>query len=101
MIAENKPGRNDPCPCGSGKKYKRCCMKVVKRNLSQLGFQRAFLKVVKDMGGEIDVSFADLAALDQEEVLAVRHDPVEDVFNFKVHKVKKQTIIQPDKRIIV
>jgi predicted O-linked N-acetylglucosamine transferase (SPINDLY family) len=20
-----KPGRNDPCPCGSGKKYKRCC----------------------------------------------------------------------------
>ncbi|KAF5437251.1 hypothetical protein C5S35_04985 [Candidatus Methanophagaceae archaeon] len=22
-----KIGRNDPCPCGSGKKYKRCCMK--------------------------------------------------------------------------
>lgn len=21
-----KTGRNDPCPCGSGKKYKRCCM---------------------------------------------------------------------------
>ena len=20
-----KIGRNDPCPCGSGKKYKRCC----------------------------------------------------------------------------
>ncbi len=20
------PGRNDPCPCGSGKKYKRCCL---------------------------------------------------------------------------
>ena len=25
--AENKPGRNDPCPCGSGKKYKKCCGK--------------------------------------------------------------------------
>lgn len=23
---EPKIGRNDPCPCGSGKKYKRCCM---------------------------------------------------------------------------
>jgi preprotein translocase subunit SecA len=23
---KNKPGRNDPCPCGSGKKYKKCCM---------------------------------------------------------------------------
>lgn len=21
----SKPGRNDPCPCGSGKKYKQCC----------------------------------------------------------------------------
>ncbi|MCQ2559421.1 MAG: preprotein translocase subunit SecA [Clostridia bacterium] len=24
---ENKIGRNDPCPCGSGKKYKHCCGK--------------------------------------------------------------------------
>ena len=23
---ETKVGRNDPCPCGSGKKYKRCCL---------------------------------------------------------------------------
>lgn len=22
----SKPGRNDPCPCGSGKKYKKCCI---------------------------------------------------------------------------
>jgi len=25
IRAEPKPGRNDPCPCGSGKKYKKCC----------------------------------------------------------------------------
>ena len=24
---EKKVGRNDPCPCGSGKKYKKCCGK--------------------------------------------------------------------------
>ena len=24
IIAEKKIGRNDPCPCGSGKKYKNC-----------------------------------------------------------------------------
>jgi len=23
---EEKVNRNDPCPCGSGKKYKKCCM---------------------------------------------------------------------------
>lgn len=22
-----KPGRNDPCPCGSGQKFKKCCEK--------------------------------------------------------------------------
>jgi len=26
ITAEKTPGRNDPCPCGSGKKYKKCCM---------------------------------------------------------------------------
>jgi SWIM/SEC-C metal-binding protein len=25
--AEKKVGRNEPCPCGSGKKYKKCCGK--------------------------------------------------------------------------
>ena len=25
IVNENKIGRNDPCPCGSGKKYKKCC----------------------------------------------------------------------------
>jgi uncharacterized protein YecA (UPF0149 family) len=24
--ATGKVGRNNPCPCGSGKKFKRCCM---------------------------------------------------------------------------
>lgn len=27
IVKEKKVGRNDPCPCGSGKKYKYCCGK--------------------------------------------------------------------------
>ena len=27
LEKKEKVGRNDPCPCGSGKKYKKCCMK--------------------------------------------------------------------------
>ena len=27
VKADKKPGRNEPCPCGSGKKYKNCCGK--------------------------------------------------------------------------
>ena len=26
VVKKEKIGRNDPCPCGSGKKYKKCCM---------------------------------------------------------------------------
>ncbi len=26
-AVSNKVGRNDPCPCGSGKKYKKCCLR--------------------------------------------------------------------------
>ncbi len=28
----DKPKRNDPCPCGSGKKYKKCCGTTKKLN---------------------------------------------------------------------
>jgi preprotein translocase subunit SecA len=28
IKVEIKVGRNDPCPCGSGKKYKKCCGKM-------------------------------------------------------------------------
>jgi SWIM/SEC-C metal-binding protein len=27
IEVQNKVGRNEPCPCGSGKKYKKCCGK--------------------------------------------------------------------------
>ena len=27
VVKDDKIGRNDPCPCGSGKKYKKCCGK--------------------------------------------------------------------------
>jgi preprotein translocase subunit SecA len=29
IQVEKKIGRNDPCPCGSGKKYKKCCGRTV------------------------------------------------------------------------
>lgn len=32
-----KPGRNDPCPCGSGKKYKHCCLAAEQADTGALG----------------------------------------------------------------
>ncbi|SMF09774.1 type I methionyl aminopeptidase [Desulfovibrio gilichinskyi] len=37
-----KTGRNDPCPCGSGKKYKKCCMGT--ENAEKLNLPETFLK---------------------------------------------------------
>ena len=30
IHADTRPKRNEPCPCGSGKKYKQCCGKAAK-----------------------------------------------------------------------
>ena len=30
MATSIRPSRNDPCPCGSGMKYKKCCMPTVR-----------------------------------------------------------------------
>ena len=44
MSSKQKIGRNDPCPCGSGKKYKKCCGAVPsKRDL--------YIPVLKTLGG--------------------------------------------------
>lgn len=43
-------GRNDPCPCGSGKKYKQCCMpqnQVI--SLSEARFNRAYRRLLADL----------------------------------------------------
>lgn len=29
IVRSHRVGRNDPCPCGSGKKYKKCCRKNI------------------------------------------------------------------------
>jgi methionyl aminopeptidase len=38
---KNKIGRNDPCPCGSGEKYKKCCLKKEDEPISDQAAQYA------------------------------------------------------------
>lgn len=35
-IRKKKIGRNEPCPCGSGKKYKLCCMNKPKEPIDEI-----------------------------------------------------------------
>ena len=52
-----RPGRNDPCPCGSGRKVKRCC--GVERGPSRAQLDRAFLFTQARAAAAILLSFDD------------------------------------------
>lgn len=46
VRSEPKVGRNDPCPCKSGKKYKRCCgLPKLKVNTTAMALQAYNVKV--------------------------------------------------------
>lgn len=38
MARASKVGRNDPCPCGSGKKHKNCCAGKSTQKISTVGW---------------------------------------------------------------
>ena len=51
-----KVGRNDPCPCGSGKKYKNCCYgKEEKKTYTPEGKRKFKAKLLSGASGAGDV----------------------------------------------
>jgi tetratricopeptide (TPR) repeat protein len=72
MIA--KPGRNDPCPCGSGAKYKKCCLakeealareQHAKAEAERTASHRLH---VREMAAAIAARLADAADTDEDEL---------------------------------
>jgi hypothetical protein len=55
-----KTGRNDPCPCGSGKKYKHCCLK--KDEAAEHEALAAISQATQERGGSRP-RFADLVKI--------------------------------------
>jgi hypothetical protein len=54
---EQKVGRNDPCPCGSGKKFKKCCEQTLlakkfrAQKLDSTSLAGRAVKVTESMAG--------------------------------------------------
>ena len=62
MTGMRKVGRNDPCPCGSGRKVKRCC--GVERGPDEDSAARAFsADVSRDAAPVLNVSESQFTAL--------------------------------------
>ncbi|MDY6951721.1 MAG: type I methionyl aminopeptidase [Thermodesulfobacteriota bacterium] len=84
-----KIGRNDPCPCGSGLKYKKCCLGKKRpplENLKDLYFQKhkIRLKGPEDIEGIRTAGVLALETLDLAEA-AIRPGITTDEINTLVH----------------
>jgi hypothetical protein len=68
-----KPGRNDPCPCGSGKKYKKCCQdKEAAAGVDpEVAWRQQLEAAVPTLTAQqvADLRLADLASLPYEGLL--------------------------------
>ena len=51
-VMSNKPGRNDPCPCGSSQKYKRCCLQTEEAAARERTRQQALFD--DDLSGDLE-----------------------------------------------
>lgn len=73
-----KISRNDPCPCGSGKKYKKCCLPIKEaeaieqRKISEQNIKNAYMAI--DALDELSNSVLDL-------IKAKEFDKAESVCN--------------------
>lgn len=57
----NAPGRNEPCSCGSGKKYKKCCLRAAEKErdnaVLEMQKEKVTSELVKGANGARLVSF--------------------------------------------
>ena len=60
---KEKVGRNDPCPCGSGKKYKKCCISKAPENAEDT--PKELYRFEPGSYGDIDRFMPSLACLKQ------------------------------------
>jgi len=76
-MKDNKPGRNDACYCGSGKKYKRCCLLLAatlpdtrQRNAIELRNTERFRnRVQQRMGDKCSILQGDLNGVKMSAVI--------------------------------
>jgi tetratricopeptide (TPR) repeat protein len=84
QIMSTKPGRNDPCPCGSGRKYKHCCgLLSAAVTLPSAGMWRESGGAPRDSGAPLMIKPALLQAaqrlVDAANALRAQGRPAESV----------------------
>lgn len=75
-----KTGRNDPCPCGSGKKYKHCCLEK-DRAAEHANFVRAAAAAAEAAAAKEREKQQRIEALDHAYQLAAASNAVIDLID--------------------
>lgn len=57
-----RPGRNEPCRCGSGKKYKHCCLEKDDKNAAAVRAKAAKAEAAAETEAAADVPSEETAA---------------------------------------
>lgn len=77
----DKPGRNDPCPCGSGKKYKKCCEEKIRHKKFEAQVMPKGQRIVAtDKAATLSTGFFQkrIAPKPAEPQPPVHHEPPKD-----------------------
>ena len=103
-----KTGRNEPCPCGSGKKYKHCCLSVaraVNDELSDLLSEQEF-DSIEEMQAAADTLVAKQNLKAQDDFLGLSSEQVYRMLNFaydtpELFQFSDQLSVEPDAPILM
>ncbi len=68
-----KLGRNDPCPCNSGKKYKRCCMDSASKQHCEV-----FDEIAQTIATNPDLSLDEMNLVAQHKISGINNNPLDD-----------------------
>jgi tetratricopeptide (TPR) repeat protein len=95
-----KIGRNDPCPCGSGKKYKKCCMGKEKIDVEQAYLQDKDADFHEDMESMINELVKDFESTFSPGELKLydAFDEIEELMgdDSKIHKAARKFLEATD-----
>ena len=109
MIAPNdkQPGRNDPCPCGSGQKYKHCCLNPQVQAMRQDHIRmkvlaHLFLTQIQKLTGAPAVAVTDetLRTYPPRHEIKMVRDRAKGVFLFAAEP-PEQPLIEAPRRIVL
>lgn len=96
-------GRNDPCPCGSGKKYKKCCLNSNKTFTESQGSPNMATDLINELKGKLaDTPFSSMEELSDIASSIMEEQNISSVDDFlgltssQMHGILYSHFLSPD-----